>query len=96
MNLNSRQKDQLIELNDQISSARYRIVEVPGADAAHLNALVEDEQLLGYFIIPDDPVAKSDGAQYVTRTLTNLDLHRWYSSHATEIVTTLIAKAGSN
>ena len=77
---------QVLAVNDRISIARFRRVDVPGADRARLDALVEDEQLLGYFVIPDDPVAATEGAQYVTRTLTNLDLQRWYARHATQLI----------
>jgi len=77
---------QVLAVNDRVSIARFRRIDVPGADRARLDALVEDEQLLGYFVIPDDPVAATEGAQYVTRTLTNLDLQRWYARHATQLI----------
>ncbi len=77
---------QVLAVNDRVSIARFRRIDVPGADRARLNALVEDEQLLGYFVIPDDPVAATEGAQYVTRTLTNLDLQRWYARQATQLI----------
>lgn len=77
---------QALAVNNRISVARYRRIDVPGADRARLDALVEGEELLGYFVIPDDPVAATEGAQYVTRTLTNLDLQRWYGRHATQLV----------
>ncbi len=77
---------QALTVNDRISVARYRRIDVPGADRARLDALVGDEKLLGYFVIPDDPVAATEGAHYVTRTLTNLDLQRWYGRHATQLV----------
>jgi ABC-2 type transport system permease protein len=79
-------ENETLALNDGISVARYRRIDVPGADRAHLDSLVADEQLLGYFVIPDDPVAATEGAHYVTRTLTNLDLQRWYGRHATQLI----------
>jgi ABC-2 type transport system permease protein len=79
-------ENEALALNDGISVARYRRIDVPGADRAHLDSLVADEQLLGYFVIPDDPVAATEGAHYVTRTLTNLDLQRWYGRHATQLI----------
>lgn len=78
--------NQVLAVNDRVSVARFQRVDVPRADRARLDALVNDEQLLGYFVIPDDPVATTEGAQYVTRTLTNLDLQRWYERHATQLI----------
>ena len=78
--------DDALRLARGISTERYRRLDVPAADAATLNAHVRDGTLLGYFVIPDDPVASAAGAQYVTRNLTNLDLQRWYGALVTEVV----------
>lgn len=82
----SNSTSEVMAINDRISTARFQRVDVPAADRTRLDELVDDEQLLGYFVIPDDPVAATEGAQYVTRTLTNLDLQRWYSRHATQLI----------
>ncbi|HEY6597702.1 MAG TPA: hypothetical protein VIZ30_00210, partial [Pseudomonadales bacterium] len=39
------------------SLAKYRYVATPGMDKAALNALLADDTLLGYFVIPENPVA---------------------------------------
>jgi ABC-2 type transport system permease protein len=68
------------------SQRRFRYIATPGADRAALNALLTQNRILGYFIIPDDPVASGDGARYVTRNLTNRDLEMWFSGAASRVV----------
>ncbi len=69
-----------------VSSAKYRYVATAGLDKAALNRLLANDQLLGYFEIPADPIADGSGALYVTRKLTNQDVRRWYASLVTDIV----------
>ena len=78
--------DQIARLAPRVSFASYRLVPTPGADRASLNRLVEREKLLGYFVIPDDPVASGAGAQYVSQKLTSLSLEQWYSRQVTAVV----------
>ncbi len=74
------------EVADALSSARFVLVDASGVDRAQLNAQLSNERLLGYFVIPEDPVASGRGATYVTRKLTNPDLRRWYQGWVTEVV----------
>ena len=69
-----------------MSSAKYRYVATPGMEKSELNGLLANDRLLGYFVIPDDPVADGGGAEYVTRKLTNQDVRRWYSDIVTDVV----------
>jgi ABC-2 type transport system permease protein len=69
-----------------VSFARFQLIPTAGADRASLNRLVASEKLLGYFVIPDDPVANDAGAEYVSSRLTNLSLEQWYSRQVTAVV----------
>ena len=69
-----------------VSLARYREVSPARLDAAHLNALVQEGRIRGYFVVPDDPVRSGDGAHYVADNLTNQGLTRWYGRQVTEVV----------
>ena len=69
-----------------VSLARYREVSPARLDVAHLNALVEQGRIRGYFVIPDDPVRSGDGARFVTDNLTDQGLRRWYGLQATKVV----------
>lgn len=69
-----------------VSLAAYREVEPQRLDAAHLNALVDDGSLRGYFVIPDDPVRTSEGARYVSGSLTDQGISRWYGRQVSEVV----------
>ena len=55
-------------------------------DPVELNRLVETGELFAYFVIPADPVAGSEGATYVSRNLTNLDLRNWFIERSSRIV----------
>ena len=57
---------------------KYRYVATPGMDKAALNAMLTEDTLLGYFVIPENPLADGGNAAYVTRKLTNQDVRRWY------------------
>ena len=70
--------EQIAKLAPSVSLAKYSYVATPGIDKTGLNLLLANDQLLGYFEIPDDPVADASGATYVTRKLTNQDVRNWY------------------
>jgi ABC-2 type transport system permease protein len=78
--------DAVMRIAPGVSSAKYRYVATPGIDKPALNRLLANDQLLGYFEIPDDPVADGSGAVYVTRKLTNQDVRHWYASLVTDVV----------
>jgi ABC-2 type transport system permease protein len=78
--------EQIAKLAPGVSSAKYAYVATPGIDKTGLNLLLATDQLLGYFEIPDDPVADASGATYVTRKLTNQDVRNWYSALVTDVV----------
>lgn len=78
--------EQIAKLAPSVSLAKYSYVATPGIDKTGLNLLLANDQLLGYFEIPDDPVADASGATYVTRKLTNQDVRNWYSALVTDVV----------
>jgi ABC-2 type transport system permease protein len=78
--------DKAAKIAPNISSTKYRYVATSGMDKAALNRKLANDELLGYFEIPDDPVADGGGAVYVTRKLTNQDVRRWYASLVTDVV----------
>ena len=78
--------DRVARLAPDVSSARFRQVDAVGAERATLDGDLADETLLGYFVIPEDPVASDAGAQYVTIKLTSPDLRVWYQGWVTQVV----------
>ena len=78
--------EDVAKLAPNVSAAKYSYVATPGIDKTGLNLLLANDQLLGYFEIPDDPVADASGATYVTRKLTNQDVRNWYSALVTDVV----------
>ena len=68
------------------SLADYRELVPSRLDAAHLNALIAEDRLDGYFVIPEDPVRSGEGARYVTENLTDQDMSRWYGRSLTDVV----------
>ena len=72
------QRRQVAELTPDARLVRFPYVASPGSTAAELRQAVLDERLLGYFVIPDDPVASSAGAAYVTSRLTQIELRSWF------------------
>ncbi len=74
------------EIARVVSTARFQYVDVEATDRGYLNALLENEQLLGYFVIPEDPVAATGDATYVTRKLTSPELKRWYERWITDVI----------
>ena len=77
---------QIIAAAPNVSFAQYIEVVAPSIERARLNAMVENQELLGYFVIPDDPVATTEGAQYITKNLTNRSLQNWYADVVTKVV----------
>ena len=77
---------QIIAAAPNVSFAKYIEVVAPSIERARLNAMVENQELLGYFVIPDDPVATTEGAQYITKNLTNRSLQNWYAGVVTKVV----------
>jgi ABC-2 type transport system permease protein len=77
---------QLMALIPDAALRRFQFVPTPGADRAQLNGMLMQNRLLGYFVIPDDPIASSAGARYVTRNLTNRDLESWFAGVATRVI----------
>ena len=64
-------------------------VEVEGSGEAlieELNRRVQNDELFAYFVIAEDPVAGEDPSRYISRNLTDDDLHRWFSRLATDVV----------
>ena len=78
--------DRVIALAPDVSIARFRLVDATGLDRAELNRELRDETLLGYFVIPEDPVASGDGAAYVTMKLTQAELRHWFEPWVTQVV----------
>lgn len=79
-------RPELARLTPDAALVRYPYVASPGTNAAELRRAVLSEQLLGYFVIPDDPVASSDGAVYVTSRLTQTGLRSWFDGMVSELV----------
>ena len=72
-------------LAPDLTAARFRYVP-PAGNRTALNEEVAADRLLGYFVVPDDPVADSRGAVYVTRKLTNLEIENWYGALVTDVI----------
>lgn len=69
-----------------VSLVDYREVQPARLDTVHLNSLVEEGLLRGYFVIPDDPVHSAEGARYVSASFTDQGISRWYGRQVTEVV----------
>jgi ABC-2 type transport system permease protein len=78
--------ERVAALAPDVSATRFRPVDATGTDRASLDQDLADETLLGYFVIPEDPVASDAGAQYVTIKLTNPELRIWYQGWVTQVV----------
>ena len=76
----------VLEILPEASFGRFTYVELADTSTDHLNNLVNTDQLLGYFLIPDDPVSSSEGAVYVSKNLTNRDLQFWFSRAVSSVV----------
>jgi ABC-2 type transport system permease protein len=80
-----RDPDDAARLAPDLTAARFRYVP-PAGNRTALNEEVAADRLLGYFVVPDDPVADSRGAVYVTRKLTNLEIENWYGALVTDVI----------
>ncbi|MCC7264657.1 MAG: ABC transporter permease [Candidatus Latescibacteria bacterium] len=80
---------ELKELGLDFAQNRYRRIEAPPGESdpqARLNQLVAQGELFAYFIIGPDPVAGSQDCKYVSRNLTDTELHDWFSGLATGLI----------
>ncbi|MBM3279429.1 MAG: ABC transporter permease [Candidatus Handelsmanbacteria bacterium] len=88
--LDWRQQVSAAELKDlDFPQGRYRRVEVPqdGSDPqARLNQMVAQGEIFAYFVIGPDPVAGPQDCKYVSRNLTDTELHDWFSGLATAAI----------
>jgi ABC-2 type transport system permease protein len=78
--------DAAVRIAPALSTARYQYIATPGLERTELNDRLADDSLLGYFVIPDDPVVDGRDATYVTRKLTNLEVRIWYARLVTNVV----------
>jgi ABC-2 type transport system permease protein len=72
-----------------LAKSRYARVEVRGSGDAlieELNRRVQADELFAYFVIAEDPIMGEEPSRYVSRNLTDDDLHRWFSRLATDVV----------
>lgn len=74
------------KLTPDADLVRFPFVASPAATEAELAGAIERDALLGYFVIPDDPVAGTEEALYVTSSLTNPELPRWFGREMTQLV----------
>ena len=82
----SEDREGVIDVNADVSFARFTEMNAFGHSIASLQAAVEAESLAGFFIIPADPVASGEGARYVTANLTSLDVQEWYGGIVSDVV----------
>ncbi len=79
--------DAITAFAPNVSWAKYtQVATRSGTTKAALNNLLANDRLIGYFEIPEDPVADATGAAYVTRKLTNQDVRRWYATLVSDVV----------
>ena len=76
------------EIAPGVSYSRYREIRSQTESTSVLTQLLSNDEILGFFVIPDDPVAGDTGAQYVTKNLTNRDLQNWFERLVSEVVQT--------
>lgn len=80
--------DTVSEIAPGVSFSRYREIRSQTGSANELAQLLSNDKILGFFVIPDDPVAEDTIAQYVTKNLTNRDLQNWFERLVSEVVQT--------
>jgi len=76
-------------LGVRLSRNRYARVEVPAGEPepqAALSRMVAKGELFAYFVIGPDPVAGPADCKYVSKNLTDLELHDWFSGLATQAI----------
>ncbi len=84
----------IIELAPSVSMSKYIHINIDEDDEisntpkqSMFNRLIEDESILGYFVIPEDVVNSYQGAQFVTsEILDTSDISDWYGSYANTVV----------
>jgi ABC-2 type transport system permease protein len=77
-----------------LAKSRYARVEVEdpagGASAGtlieELNRRVQSDELFAYFVIAGDPIAGEEPSRYLSKNLTDDDLHRWFTRLASDVV----------
>jgi len=69
-----------------MSKGQYSRKEANGATPETLNQRIIDGDLFAYFIIGANPIDGSEGFRYYSKNLTDNDLKRWFSAHATDTV----------
>ncbi|MBV1906111.1 MAG: ABC transporter permease [Pseudomonadales bacterium] len=77
---------QVLSIIPNASFSHYQYVEPADTSTARLQILLNAEHLLGYFVIPEDPIASGEGASYVTKNLTNRDLQLWFANAVSSVV----------
>ncbi len=85
----SKTPEEIAQLDTNLDRERYiRVYEDGDPDAIEdeLKQQLQDGSLFAYFVIPEDPVGSDDDSRYVSNNLTDSELRRWFSNHATEIV----------
>lgn len=80
------QRRAIAALTPDASLVRFPFAASPAANEAELAQAIERDDLLGYFVIPDDPVASTEDALYVTASLTNPELPRWFGREMSQLV----------
>lgn len=76
------------EFAPDTSFSSYEEIRSQAASVGELTELLHNDEILGFFVIPDDPVAGGTDAQYVTKNLTNRDLQNWFERLVSEVVQT--------
>lgn len=82
----SNNKDRIIELAPNVSFAQYEEILTPNLSEQELISLLKDEEILGYFIIPETFVSSSENAKFVTEKILKQDLANWYERFATRVI----------
>lgn len=80
---------ELQDLELPFAQARFRRLEVPpgeGDPQARLNQLMARDELFAYFVVGPDPVGGPQGCKYVSKNLTDTELHDWFSGLATAFI----------
>ena len=78
----------LLDIHAPPSLTQYREV-LRGYSRSELEKGLKSKRIFGYFLIPRNMVDDSEGAKFITRSSSNLQLEDWYSRHATRVVRVL-------
>ena len=79
-------RDGVIDVNGDVSFARFTEIDAFGQTFESLQAAVNAETLGGFFVIPSDPVAAGTGARYVTTNLTSMEVQQWFGGIVSDVV----------